>query len=332
MPILSAIGAGFGSDKVTPRYFAPSLKTPLVDLGKQALSSLSTGGAEAERNYNLGTAKQTELQGRQENVLNQLLQNRLNTNPTQLLSDVGRTAFNFIDPNVISPLSRFDVNYDTLTRRVRGLNPAAIESTADRLRNARIASGRYYDVARQVYGALPSLYNQVFNAGLSNDEIARGYIPEIMSGYRRLDMAPAEAAMIRANLANTGAGNVNAINNALRSGVYGYKQDRNIWDRLGAVDTSMWNSLKDAVQMAGSVYGMVGGMGGGMGGGGGGGGGSFYNGPEGAQLKPQFVPYTPAVPIGPGGTYNPGPPVQSFDLPPEYQPGMTAPPPGWYPG
>jgi hypothetical protein len=214
----------------------------------------------------------------------------------------------------------------------RGLNPASVDSTAERLRNARIASQRYYDVARNVYGQLPNLYNQVYNAGLTNANTAYGYLPSIMEGYRRLDAAPLEAARLVSGAANTGAGNVANLNNALRSGVYGYQQDRNIWDKLGAMDTSMWNSLKDAVQMAGSVYGMVGGMGGmggGMGGGGGGGG-SFYNGPEGAALKPQMqlAPPPPSyIPqqIGPGGTYNPGPPVQSFDLPPQYQPGNPAP-------
>lgn len=291
MPILSAIGAGFGSDKVTPRYFAPSLNKPLINLGKQALSSLSTGGAEAEKTYNLGTARQENLMADQEGVARQLLNRALSQDPNQLLADVGKTAFGFIDPNVVNPLSRFDVNYNELARRASGLNPAAIDSTAERLRNARIASGRYYDVARNVYGQLPNLFNQVYNAGQSNAATAMGYLPQIMAGYRWLDAAPLEAAQLVSNAANMGSQNVGNINNSLRSGVYGYKQDRNIWDRLGAVDTSMWNSLKDAVQMATSIYGGLMGGGGGLGGMiGGGGGGGGQSGPQGAQLKPQFIP------------------------------------------
>lgn len=271
MPILSALGAGFGSDKVTPRFLpgSKSLAASLADLGRQTLASLKSGGEEAESNILSGQPQQAALQGEQEGVLRKLLARRLGQSPTELLGDVGRTAFGFIDPNVVGPLARFDVNYNNLTRRVRGLNPAAIDSTSERLRNARIASGRYYDVARQVYGALPSLYNQVYNAGLTSDELARGYIPEIMAGYRGVQSIPLIAAQARSDLANAGAGNVGNINNAIRSGVFGYKQGRNIFDRLGAVDTSMWNSLKDAVQMASSVYGGLYGGGGGMGGAGG---------------------------------------------------------------
>lgn len=302
MPILSAIGAGFGSDKVTPRYFAPSLNKPLVNLGKQALSSLSTGAGEAERRYNEGTARQEGLMREQEGVSRELLSRALSADPTRLLADVGKTAFSFIDPNVVSPLSRFDVNYNELSRRARGLNPAAVDSTSERLRNARIASGRYYDVARNVYGQLPQLYNQVYNAGVNNAGMAEGYLPALMRGYRQLDAAPLEAAGLVSSAANMGAQNVGNINNSLRSGVYGFKQDRNIWDRLGAVDSSMWNSLKEAVQMATSVYGGLLGGGGGLGGlggmmGGGGGGGAQTASPQPAQM-PRFVPYQPSGALG----------------------------------
>lgn len=300
MPILSAIGAGFGSDEVTPRYLAPSLNKPLVNLGKDALSSLRTGGAEAERQYNLGTALQRSLQDEQAGTLRTLRDRALNFDPNRLLGDIGRTAFSFIDPNVISPLSQFDVNSMRLQRMASGLNPAAIESTADRLRNARIASGRYYDVARNIYGQLPSLYNQALNSGLNYANLAENYIPQLMSGYRRIDRAPLEAAELRSAAANLGSQNVGNINNALRSGVYGYQQERNIWDKLGAMDTSMWNSLKDAIQMASSVYGgmLGGGAGGLLGGlGGGGGGGASTTSPTPAPA-PRFIPYAPAGALG----------------------------------
>lgn len=332
MPILSAIGAGFGSDEVTPRYLAPSLTKPLARLGKQALSSLGTGASAAEQKYNLGTARQESLMGEQEGVVRNLLSRALNQDPTRLLQDVGRTAFSFIDPNVVSPLSRFDVNYDRLGRMARGLNPAAVDSTSERLRNARIASGRYYDVARNIYGQLPQLYNQVFNAGLSNADLAAGYIPGLMRGYRNLDTAPLEAAQLVSNAANLGSQNVGNINNALRSGVYGYQQQRNIWDRLGAVDTSMWNSLKDAVQMAASVYGGL--LGGGAGGGLLGGLGGGMGGPSGQsapqQGVPRFIPYNPQAPQAPQAppaNYPPWP----YDVP--QSPGQVTPQQqGWFPG
>jgi hypothetical protein len=210
----------------------------------------------------------------------------------------------------------------------RGLNPAAIDSTADRLRNARIASGRYYDVARNIYGQLPQLYNQVFNAGLSNADLAAGYLPALMRGYRKLDASPLEAAQLVSEASNLGSQNVGNINNALKSGVYGFQKDRNIWDRLGAVDTSMWNSLQEAVQMAASVYGglLGGGGGGGLGGLGGllGGGGGSSQSPPNQQPAPAFIPYQPA-PAAPPANYPPWP----------YNPvpgSQSQPAPGYFPG
>lgn len=269
MPAAAAIGAGFGSDKVTPKYLAPGLKKPLTKLTKGALSALDTGGIEAQDAFNAGTAKQVQLVGDQEGVLRSLLAKRMATDPTQLLQNVGKTAFSFIDPNVVAPLAKFDVNSDRLRRMAAGLNPAAIDSTANRLRDARVASGRYMDTARQVYGALPNLYNQVFNAGVTSDEMAGGYLPTIMSAYRRIDRSPLEAAELRSSAADSGAQNVMNVNQALKTGVYGYQKERNIADRLGAVDESMMDSTERLVQMASQVAGMMGGEGGGGEGGGG---------------------------------------------------------------
>lgn len=269
MPAAAAIGAGFGSDKVTPKYLAPGLKKPLTTLTKGALSALDQGGIDAQNAFNAGTAKQLDLVTDQEGVLRSLLAKRMSTDPTQLLQNVGKTAFSFIDPNVVNPLARFDVNANRLNSMARGINPAVVDSTANRLRDSRIASGRYYDTARQVYGSLPALYNQVFNAGVTSDEMAGGYLPTIMSAYRRIDRSPLEAAELRSSAADSGAQNVMNANQALKTGVYGYQKERNIADRLGAVDESMMDSTERLVQMASQVAGMMGGEGGGGEGGGG---------------------------------------------------------------
>lgn len=296
-----SIFSAFGSDKVTPRYLNPSLNKPLVDLGKSALSSLQTGGQAAEDMYNLGTARQQALMGEQEGVTRNLLNRRLNADPNQLLQQIGQTAFGFIDPNVVAPLSQFDVNSDRLMRSARGLNPAAVDSTSERLRNARIASGRYLDTARQAYGALPGLYNSAYGQGIQNEQIAQGLLPSVMRGYRALDMAPAEAAQIRADLANQGAGNVGNINEATKSGVFGYKQHKNVWDKLAQVDSTIKSDVQDIVGMAGSLAGMGGGQGGGgaPAGGAGGGGGGFGSITAGAGGNPYV-----SVPNAQGGGFS----------------------------
>lgn len=258
-----SIFSAFGSDKVTPRYLSKDLNKPLTALGKSALDSLQTGGQAAEDRFNLGTIRQEGLMGEQEGIARNLLNRRLNADPNALLQQIGNTAFSFIDPNVVAPLAQFDVNSDKLMRSARGLNPAAVDSTSERLRNARVASGRYLDTARQAYGALPGLYNSAYGQGVQNDAMAQSYLPGVMRGYRNLDTAPAEAAQIRSDLANQGAGNVGNINEAVRSGVYGYKQHKNVWDKLAQVDSTIKSDVKDIVGMAGSLAGMGGGQGGG---------------------------------------------------------------------
>jgi hypothetical protein len=259
----SALGAALGSDKVTPRYLTPSLNKPLTELGKSALNSLQTGGAAAEQRFNLGTQRQEDLLGEQGNLYRDIINRRMGADPNQLLQSIGNTAFSFINPNVVAPLAQFDVNSEKLMRAARGLNPASVDSTGERLRNARVASGRYLDTARQAYGALPGLYNSAYGQGVNNEQMATSYLPQLAAGYRALDTAPAEAAQIRADLANSGAGSVGNINQALKGGVYGYKQDRNVWDRLGAADQSITNSTKDLLGTASQLAGAVGGAGGG---------------------------------------------------------------------
>lgn len=308
MPILSALGAGFGSDKWKAQLNpgAQPLIKPLSNLGVDTLKAIRTGADDFSRTWNAGTARQEGLMSDQEGVLRNLLNQRLTSDPTQLLRNVGGALTGLIDPNVISPLAKFDVNWDEIARRARGLNPAAIDSTSERLRNARIASGRYYDSLRTLSSILPTVYNQVYNAGINNADLASGYIPRIMAGYREIDRAPLVPLAARADLTNAGAGNVQAINNAIKAGIFGYQKDRNIFDRLGAVDTSMWNSLKDAVNMAATVYGgfLGGGAGGGLGGmlggmGGGGTGGGAGGGSPSQAPAPTFLPAPAATPAMP---------------------------------
>lgn len=299
-----SIFSAFGSDKVTPRYLTKGLNAPLTDLGKSALSSLQTGGQAAEDRYNLGTARQEGLMADQEGISRQLLARRMGADPNALLQQIGNTAFGFIGPNVLNPLAKHAADAWTLTARARGLNPAAVSSTGERLARAGEANKVYLQAANQAYGALPGLYNSAYGQGLQNESIAQGLLPSVMRGYRNLDTAPAEAAQIRSDLANQGAGNVGNINNAVRSGVYGYKQGSNVWDKLAAVDSTIKSDVKDLVGMAGSLAGMGGGQGGGgmpagAGGGGGGGGPAFGSITAGAGGNPYM-----SVPNAQGGGFS----------------------------
>lgn len=311
MPILSALGAGFGSDKWNPQ-FNPGAKKfvkPLTGFGVDTINALRTGAEDFAKTWDAGLPKQQALLGEQEGVIRGLLSKNQNADPLGLLRQVGETAMGWIKPSVIDPLARYDANAADILSRVRGISPDAADTTAARLRDARVASGRYYDTAKTFASMLPNLYNQVFNAGITNDANVAGYIPSIMDAYRALDRSGLVPLQTRSDLLTSGAGDVNAINNAIKSGIFGYAKDRNIFDRLGAMDSSMWNSLKDAVNMAMSVYGGlsgVGALGGGMKGGlgGGGGGGASSGGGGGSAPAPTFIP-APAPASSPA-TFSPG--------------------------
>lgn len=309
--------SAFGSNKPPKPVVYPWLEKllgPNSKLGLAGIKSLTTGGAEAERRFTEGTPRADALQGEQEGVLRGLLSKSLGYNALDQLKAVGDQAFSWINPNVVSPLAESDARSYELSRRARGLNDAAVDSTSERLRNARIASGRYYDTARQVYGSLPGLFQNVFNAGQSQDALSRGYLPEIAAGWRNTEMSPLIPAMARADLANQGTNILMNQANAAKAATYGFQQPKNFWDRMGDLDSSLWGRLGEAVQMYGSVMGGgMGGMGGMMGGmgGGGGGGGSFG---ANSQHPTAFTPQVPQslAPMAAPSYYNPGMSVSPF--------------------
>lgn len=257
-----AIASLFGSDEapraVLNRFAAPTAKAS-GRLSTDLLSDVNALSKSALDRYLAAQPQLEGLAGQQEGVLRDILNRRSTFDPTNLLRDVGSTAFSFINPSVIEPLSRFDVNMDVLNRRARGLSPAAVDSTADRLRRARVASGRYLDTARDVYATLPNLFGQAFNQGLMIDAQTGAIIPQIAAGYESLAARPTAGIMNRISTAgsaqNVGSQGIQNILNATQ----GYRQPRNWADRIGAAS-------QDIGQMVNGIAGLAGGAAGGGGG------------------------------------------------------------------
>ncbi len=295
--MLAPIGELFGNDKLSP-VFAPGAKRlvkPLSMLTLKGVEGVDPALEEFQRRWDLGTGRQENLMGEQEQIGRQLLARRMGNDPNALLGSVSNTLFNLINPNVVDPLAAHDVAGDRLYRRAAGINPAAVASTADKLRRARIASGRYYDTARTLAPLIPGLYNQVYNAGVNDADIASGYIPSIMQGYRSLDDASLAPIRERLNLTRGAARTVGDTNRENQSGVVGYEQKRNWADRVADADAAAWSTIKDVANTAMSVYGSLygggaGGALGGMMGGGGGGGGQQSPAPAPAATNPRFMP------------------------------------------
>jgi hypothetical protein len=256
-----------GSDEapkaVLNQYSAPTisaggkLTTDLLgDTNKLSKSALDT--------YLAAQPKMQQLAGQQENTLQGLLARRLNSDPTALLKSVGDTAYGFINPNVVNPLSQFDVNSNILSRRAHGLNPAAVDSTSERLRNARIASQRYYDVANQVNQNLPNLYGQAFQQNQANENAAAGYIPQIQQSYESVAARPTTGLANRINTAGAaeGVGGQHIAN--VNAATQGFHQHRNIADRIGAanqtISEGVHGTMNDIGQMIGGASQMAGGM------------------------------------------------------------------------
>jgi hypothetical protein len=269
--LIGGIAAGLGGSNAAPKpkYYQGSL--PLLrgvsGVGRDVLANLRSQLPSFYSGFERGTEQQRGLQGEQEQVLRTLLQRRLASNPQEQLREAGNTLFSFINPNVVSPLARFDVNYNNALRTARGLNPSTFDSTADRLRNARIASGRYYDVARDVYGQLPRVYQQLRDAGVTDEMLAAGAIPQIQQGYRALDLAPLVPLQASIDLTRSATGIPADYGAASRANIYGFHQPQNIWDRLGTAGGNVMDFAKDAAAIYSSLYGRgaIGGIGGGAG-------------------------------------------------------------------
>lgn len=268
---LSDIIKIFGSDEAPyaiQNRFTTGVSNALSGLAQKTIKGVSKASDAAAAAYAAGQPKQEALAADQEGVLRTLLARRMGSNPEELLRSIGNTAFSFIDPNVVAPLARFDVNYDKTARMARGLNPAAVGSTSERLRNSRIASGRYYDVANRAYSALPELYNSAYSQGVNNDTMAGSYIPRISQAFEAVSSRPTTGILNRVNAANQAAGLGGNVLQSILSTIQGYRTPRNFADKFSTALAADEKAVMDIAKMALSAY--TGGM---MGGGGGGGGG-----------------------------------------------------------
>jgi hypothetical protein len=263
----AALASLFGSDEapraVLNRYAAPTAKAA-GKAGTELLTDTSGLGKTALDTYLAAQPKMESLAGQQENVLTNLLGRRLAADPNALLQNVGNTAFGFINPNVVNPLAQFDVNSVNLMRRARGLNPAAVDSTANRLRDARIASGRYYDVARDAYQALPNLYGQAFNQNAANEAAAAGAIPAISAAYEGVATRPTTGILNRIGTAGAAQDVAGKTIANVTGATQGYKQPRNWADRLGAASADIGSGLSGTLGQLGSLAGAAQGGGGGL--------------------------------------------------------------------
>ena len=258
-----SIGSLFGSDAapkaVLNRFAAPTVKAS-GKLGAELLGDVGGLSKSALDTYLGAQPKMGALAGQQEGVLNTLLGRQLNFDPNALLGQIQGTAYGAINPSVVNPLSQFDVNQANIAARARGLNPAAVDSTANRLRNARVASQRYYDVARDVTQQLPSLYGQAFQQQQNAAQTAAGLTPQIAAAYEGVAQRPTQGIMNRINTVGA-AQDVGAktIGN-VTAGTQGYKQDRNFADRLAAASSDIGSGLSGTL---GQVAGLAGAAGGG---------------------------------------------------------------------
>lgn len=277
--LVSSTGQGiqniWGSDSppkaILNRYSAKTAKGA-AKLGENLTADIAPQIRNAFATYMAGQGRQEALARDQEGVLTSLRDSRLNADPSALLRNVGETAFSFINPNVVAPLAQFDVNSDILRRRSMGLNPAAVDSTSDRLRRSRVASGRYYDVARDAYAALPGLYNSAFNQGMANDAAAAGYTPMIASTYENVASRPTRGIMAQIGTTNAGIDSARNAINAVNAATQGYQQPQNIWDKIGQTgiqtgqqmqqdEARMMQMVQSAMSTMGSAEGGAKGMG-----------------------------------------------------------------------
>jgi hypothetical protein len=293
----------FGSDKSPTaernRYAAP-IQTSGRRLAVNTLDSLRTDIPNAFNTYMAGQGRQEALAGQQEGVLNTLLGRQLAYDPAQSLRDTFQTAFSQIDPNLVSRISAGDAARSRLHDMAIG-RLAGVDSTTQRLRDAAAASRSYYDLARNVYNVVPTLFNSVYQQGIGSNQAAAGYVPGISAAYEAVANRPYQGILNRINAARQGQGiESQGIANALAA-TQGYKQHQNWADKIGGALGADEKTAMDLAKMALSFY--TGGLAGGGGGGGGGMGSlmSMFGGGGGGQ--PGGTPAYGSQYPGAGGMY-----------------------------
>ena len=122
-----ALASLFGSDAapraILNRYAAPTAKAAGA-LSANLLTDTNALSKTALDRYLAEQPRMEALAGGQEGVLRDLLARRLGADPNALLGQIQNTAYGAINPNVVNPLSQFDVNSQAILRRARGLAPA----------------------------------------------------------------------------------------------------------------------------------------------------------------------------------------------------------------
>lgn len=263
----SAVLGDKGSPK--PQYLTgtkPGAKS-LAALGTKTIGNLGLAADEASRRSTEGLARNDALLDQQASIWQGLL-NKPQMDPLGTYGAVGDKLFSYIQPNVLDPIARFNVNQGRVNSRALGLSPDALTSTSQRLFDAANANRAYLDVAKSVIPQINPGFNQVFNAGLARDQsdVQRaGFIPQLIASYQNQALAPlipASAAANAWNMASQGYGT--QAENIMKS-IYGWKQPQNAWDRAGAGVDAIMNRVGQVASIYGSLGG--GGMGSGEGGG-----------------------------------------------------------------
>lgn len=258
----------FGSNKSPKNLFYPGTRNALNELtgfDVDILRSLRSAIPAVTADFAAGRGQQEDLLNQQANLFQGLMRRNAESNPLGLYQGVTDTLFNTIKPNVLDPIANFEVNKFRADNMARlGTNDAVINSTTRRLADSANANRVWADLAKSIYPNIAPGFNQVFNAGLSQDSQSTGLIPQLMQGYRNFQLSPLIPAL--AGLEAAGGGNqlLQGLGGANKANIFGVKQPTgNIFDKIGG-------ATDDVLGLIGTIYGM-GGFGGGGGGGGDGG-------------------------------------------------------------
>ena len=268
---IGGIIEGFaGGHGYTPQYYDYSrgLLKRSADVGKDVLDNLRRSLPGFFSGFERGTEQQRGFQGEQENVQRNLLGRNLAYDPQQFLKQTGDTLFGFTNPNILAPYAQSLAKQLSLHNRAIGRNPAARDSTSQRLGTENAMARAYLENARNIYGILPGVYGQARQQGLDAEQLAAGRIPSIMRGYRELDYAPLAPLQASIDLSRSAIGIPQDFGGASKGNIWGFEPNRTWANNWGDAGRAAWNTAKDAASIYSSLYG--GGMFGGMGGMGGG--------------------------------------------------------------
>lgn len=237
----------FGSDKgYKPQYDSETLHGLNDSLANELSTNLGlnrTSLGDYSQNIAGNQPAVNDLVSRYTNLAKGI-QGRAN-DPFANYKQIGDYFSGLINNNAVNPVINNLVNQLGVRRAVAGINPG-IDSTADRLQRAGIASKVRLSALQDLMNNLTPASNALFNQRQMQDAASLNLAPsELALRNQAAGQALLPLYARNQSIMDSIAG-AQAAALANKANIFGYKKDENFWDKAGKALDAVWGKAMDA--------------------------------------------------------------------------------------